>query len=55
MFELIKQVFVELLSFCRSLATDCVSLNDESYMVRFFLIDLNPVQLNYYRSMINLG
>ena len=54
MFSLIKQVFIALLSFSRSLATKCVSLNNKSYMVRPSLIDLNPVELNYYPFMSSL-
>ena len=54
MFSLIKQVFVVLLSFSRSLATKCVSLNDKPYMIRPTLIDLNPVELKYYPFMISL-
>ena len=47
MFSLIKQVFIVLLSFSSSLATKCVSLNDQPYMVRSTFIDLNPVELRY--------
>ena len=46
MFDLIKQVFFVLLNFSRSLATKCVPLNNEPYMIRPNLIDLNPVDLN---------
>ena len=45
MFSLIKLVFVPLLSFNRFLATKCVSLINEPFMIRPFLIDLNPVEL----------
>ena len=55
MFSLIKQVFVALLSFSRSLTTKCVSLNNEPCMIRPFLIDLNPVELKYYPFVINIG
>ena len=34
MFSVIKQVFIILLSFSSSLATKCVSLNDEPCIVR---------------------
>ena len=54
MFRPIKQVFILLLSFSGSLATKCVSLNDEPCMVRPTLIDLNPVELKYYPFMISL-
>ena len=56
MFSLIKQVFIVLLSFSSSLAhvakvsdqTKCLSLNDELYMARPTLINLNPIELKYY-------
>ena len=54
MFRLIKQVFIVLLSFSRSLATECVSLNNERCRNSASLIDLNPVELNYYQIMIIL-
>ena len=54
MFRLIKQVFILLLSFSKSLATKCLSLNDEPCMVRPTLIDLNHVELKYYPFMISL-
>ena len=55
MFSLIKQVFIALLSFSESLGTKCVSLNDESCMVRPTLINFNPVKLKYYPFMVSLG
>ena len=54
MFRLIKQVFIALLSFSGSLTTKCVSLNNEPCMIRPTLIDLNPVELNYYPFLISL-
>ena len=48
MFGLIKEVFIGLLYFTKSLATT------EPYMIRAFLTDLNPVELKYYPFMINL-
>ena len=54
MFSLIKHVFLALLSFIESLATKCLSLNDEPFMFRPTLIDLNPVYLKYYPFMISL-
>ena len=54
MFRLIKQIFIALLSFSESLTTKCVSLNNEPCMIRPTLIDLNPVELNYYPFMISL-
>ena len=53
MLSLIKQVFIVLLSFSISLATKCLSLNDEPCMVRPTLVDLNPVELKYYPFMIS--
>ena len=55
MFGLIKQVFNTLLSFSRSLATECVSLNNKPCLVSPTLIDLNPVDLKYYPFVISLG
>ena len=54
MFRLIKQVFITLLSFSESLTTKCVSLNNEPCMVRLTFIDLNSVELNFYRFVISL-
>ena len=54
MLRLIKQVFIALLSFSGSLTTKSVSLNNEPCMIRPTLIDLNPVELNYYPFMISL-
>ena len=54
MFSLIKQLLIGLLSFSSSLATKCVSLNDEPCMIRTTLIDLNSVELKYYPFMITL-
>ena len=48
MFWLVKQVFIVLLSFSRSLATKCVSVNNEPCRTRPTLIDLNHVKFNYY-------
>ena len=47
MFRLIKQVLFALLPFSESLATKCVSLNNEPCITRSTLIDLNPAELNY--------
>ena len=54
MFCLIKQVSIILLNFSKSLATKCLSLNDEPCMIRPTLIDLNPVEFKYYPLMISL-
>ena len=55
MFRLIKQVFIVLLSFSRSSATECVSLNNELCRIGASHIDLNLVELNYYQIVISLG
>ena len=54
MFSLMKQVLIVLLSFSSSLATKCLSLNDEPCMGRPIVIDWNPVELKYYPFMISL-
>ena len=54
MFGLIKQVFIVLLSFGKSLATKFMALNNEPCMIRPTLIDLNSVGLNCYTFMISL-
>ena len=46
MFSLIKQMFIALLSCTKSLATECVSLNNELYMIRPFLVNLLRLSLN---------
>ena len=43
----IKQVLITLLKFSESLATKCVSLNNEPCMVMYILIDLNRNELDY--------
>ena len=53
MFVFIQQTIIGLLSSSRSLAAKCVSLNNEPSMIRSTLIDLNPVELNYYPFMIS--
>ena len=52
MFSLLKQMFIILLSFSSSLARKCLSLNDESCMIRPTPLDLNPVELKYYLSCL---
>ena len=54
MFSFVKQVFLVLLGFCSSLATKCVSLNEEPCIARPNLIVLNPVELKYNAIMISL-
>ena len=46
---------LDLLSFTSSLPTKCVSLNNELGMVSPTLIDLNPVELDYFALMISLN
>ena len=43
------------MSFSRSLATKCVSLNNEPCIARPALINLNPREFNYYPFIISLG
>ena len=47
-------MFIVLLTFSDSLATKCLSLNDEPCMVRHNLIHLNLVELRYHPFMISL-
>ena len=54
MFSLIKKVFIVLLSFSESLATKWLFLNDETWIIRPTLIDMNPVELKCYPFMISL-
>ena len=54
MFRSVKKVFISLLSFGRSWATKCVSLNNKPCMIRLNLIDLTHFVLNYYPFMISL-
>ena len=51
MFAFIKKMFIGLLSFGSSLATKCVSINNEPCMIRSALIDWNPVELDYYLKL----
>ena len=61
--SLIKQVCIALLSFGSSLArvakvfdrTKCIPLNDEQFMARPTIIDLNHVELKYHPFMISLN
>ena len=48
-------VFIALLTFSRSLATKCVSLNSEAYIVRPTVTYLNPIEFNYYPFIISIG
>ena len=47
-------MFIVLLTFSDSLATKCLSLNDEPCMVRHNLIHLNLGELRYHPFMISL-
>ena len=47
--------FIALLSFSVSLATKCVSLNNDPCTIRPTLINLNSVELSYYPFMISLN
>ena len=44
MFSHVKKLFIVLLNFISSLATKCVSLNDEPCMIRATLTELNAVE-----------
>ena len=46
--------FIALLSFGRSLATECTSLNNELCVARLTIIELNPVELKYYLFIMSL-
>ena len=46
LFTLIKQVFIALLVFSGSLVTKCISLNNQPYLTRPTLIDLNTYENN---------
>ena len=48
-------MLIALLSFSGSLATKCVSLNNEPCMTWPTPIDLNSVELNYYPFVISLN
>ena len=47
-------MFIVLLSFSRSLAIKSVSLKNKPCITRPTLVDLNPVELNYFPLMISL-
>ena len=47
-------LFIVLLHFSESLATKCLFLNDEPYMGKPTLINMNPVELKYYQFMVSL-
>ena len=47
-------MLIALLSFSESVPSNCLSLNNEPYMVISTLIDFNSVELKYYQFMISL-
>ena len=49
-----EQVFIAILNFSGSLATKCVPLNNEPFMIRPTLTDLNPTDLNHFLFMVSL-
>ena len=54
MFVIFLKMFIRILCFSRSLATKCMSLNNEQCKTIPSLSDLNPVELNYYPFMTSL-
>ena len=54
LFKVVIQMFVVLLHFSGSLGTKCISLNDELYMTKPYLIDLNLHYLHFYPFMVIL-
>ena len=50
-----SSLFIELLSFSEYLAIKCLFLNEQQYMVRPTIFDMNPVELKYYSFMISLN
>ena len=57
MLRFIKQMFIGLLSFGRSLVSElmkCVSINNELCLARSYLIDLNSNELHYCLFMVSL-
>ena len=48
-------LFIVLLSFSESSAIKNLFLNDEPWIARPILIDMNPVELEYYPFMISLN
>ena len=55
MFRLIKEVFIALLRFIKSLAIKLMSLNNGPCVTRPLLFDINLVELKYYSVMISLN
>ena len=50
MLRITNQVFIKLLGFSSSLATNCLPLNDETCMVRPTITDWSPFELNITHS-----
>ena len=48
-------LFIVLLSFSEYLAIKCLFLNEQQYMVRPTIFDMNPVELKYYSFIISLN
>ena len=55
-FKFIKEAFIASFQafISGSLATKYISLNDEPYLVRPTLINLNPDELHYYPFMVSM-
>ena len=49
-----NQALVTIFGFSRYLTTKCMFLNDESYMTRLTLNDLNPIVPNCYPFLVGL-
>ena len=47
------RLFIALLRCSKSLATKCISLNDESCLLGPILLNLNPNELDYYSFMVS--
>ena len=50
-----SSLFIVLLSFSEYLAIKCLFLNEQQYMVRPTIFDMNPVELKYYSFLISLN
>ena len=50
MFEFIKQVLIMLLSSSGLLVTKCISLNNEPFIAKTTLLNLNPNELHHASS-----
>ena len=50
-----SSLFIVLLSFSEYLAIKCLFLNEQQYMVRPTIFDMNPIELKYYSFMISLN